>query len=341
MAMLPLTWEDRRAGLDRPRSAPRVHPVVPRQAEQRGRGAACPTAVGARAGRSRSRRRRAREPRTAPHDPKGQRGDHRLQRRAVFRPGHPRHPGTDLRGLRVHPGRRRLDRRQPREAAGAGTHATAGSGCSPPAGWAPPRPTTSAWSRRRGEYVARQDFDDRSYPDRLRLQVALLDAHPEVGIVGGYYLLVDERRGERYVRMPPTEHEAIVPAMARYVPIAHTIATFRRRAWSEAGGYPLVEQPDRSAVLSPGGQAGMAVRQRPRGRGRALRPRRELVPPHAQVRRAAAGSRPGPGPGGPRAGAAPVDVPVRARPLRLCLHAARASSGWCGAGMARSRERDV
>ncbi len=92
----------------------------------------------------------------------------------------------------------------------------------------------------RGEYIARQDFDDRSYPDRLRLQVALLDAQPEVGMVGGYYVLVDERRGERYVRMPPTEHRAILAAMARYVPIAHTVATFRRRAWSEAGGYPLV-----------------------------------------------------------------------------------------------------
>jgi hypothetical protein len=28
--------------------------------------------------------------------------------------------------------------------------------------------------------------------------------------------------------------------MARYVPIAHTTATFRRRAWQEAGGYPIV-----------------------------------------------------------------------------------------------------
>jgi glycosyltransferase EpsE len=92
----------------------------------------------------------------------------------------------------------------------------------------------------RAEYIARQDFDDRSYPERLRLQVALLDANPEVGIVGGYYVLVDERRGERYERMPPTEHAAIRAAMARYVPIAHTVATFRRRAWTEAGGYPLV-----------------------------------------------------------------------------------------------------
>lgn len=92
----------------------------------------------------------------------------------------------------------------------------------------------------RGEYVARQDFDDHSYPERLGHQVRFLDAHPEVGIVGGYYVLVDERRGERYVRMPPTEPAAVLAAMARNVPIAHTVATFRRQAWAEAGGYPLV-----------------------------------------------------------------------------------------------------
>jgi glycosyltransferase involved in cell wall biosynthesis len=92
----------------------------------------------------------------------------------------------------------------------------------------------------RGEYIARQDFDDRSYPERLRLQVALLDAQPEVGIVGGHYVLVDERRGERYVRMPPTDHPTILLAMSRYIPIAHTVATFRRSAWTQAGGYPLV-----------------------------------------------------------------------------------------------------
>jgi glycosyltransferase involved in cell wall biosynthesis len=92
-----------------------------------------------------------------------------------------------------------------------------------------------------GEYIARQDFDDRSYPDRLRLQVAFLDTHPDVGVVGGYYVLVDERRRERYVRMPPTDHAAIRSALARYVPVAHTVATFRRQAWSEAGGYPLAD----------------------------------------------------------------------------------------------------
>ena len=91
-----------------------------------------------------------------------------------------------------------------------------------------------------GEYIARQDFDDRSYPDRLRLQVLYLDAHPEVGVVGGAYMLVDENRGERYLRMPPVDHSTIMGAMAKYIPLAHTVTTYRRRAWVEAGGYPEV-----------------------------------------------------------------------------------------------------
>jgi glycosyltransferase EpsE len=95
-------------------------------------------------------------------------------------------------------------------------------------------------SQARGEYIARQDFDDRSYPERLQLQVTLLDAHPELGAVGGYYILVDENRGERYVRMAPTEHSAIVASMARSIPFANTLVMFRRRAWEQAGGYPEV-----------------------------------------------------------------------------------------------------
>jgi glycosyltransferase involved in cell wall biosynthesis len=99
----------------------------------------------------------------------------------------------------------------------------------------------------RGDYIARQDFDDRSYPDRLRLQVALLDADPKVGVVGGHYVVVDQNRGERYVRMPPTEHAAILASMAKGVPFANTLVAFRRQAWTEAGGYP--EVPDLEDLL--------------------------------------------------------------------------------------------
>jgi glycosyltransferase EpsE len=95
-------------------------------------------------------------------------------------------------------------------------------------------------SQARGEYIARQDFDDRSYPDRLRLQVELLDAQPEVGVVGGDFILVDENRGERYVRVLPTDHDGIVASMARNIPFANTLVTFRRQCWVDGGGYPIV-----------------------------------------------------------------------------------------------------
>ena len=95
-------------------------------------------------------------------------------------------------------------------------------------------------SQARGEYIARQDFDDCSYPDRLRLQVAVLDANPKVGVVGGHYLLIDTNRNERYVRMPPTEHADIIPALAKSIPLANTIAMFRKQVWTDAGGYPPV-----------------------------------------------------------------------------------------------------
>jgi glycosyltransferase involved in cell wall biosynthesis len=95
-------------------------------------------------------------------------------------------------------------------------------------------------SQARGEYIARQDFDDRSYPDRLQLQVTLLDANPEVGVVGGHFVVVDDTRGERYVRMPPPDHQGIVQELAKSIPFANTIAMFRRTVWSESGGYPEV-----------------------------------------------------------------------------------------------------
>ncbi len=94
----------------------------------------------------------------------------------------------------------------------------------------------------RAEYVANQDFDDTSEPERLRLQADFLDAHPEVAVLGGHYLVIDTRRGERYQRMPPEDHASILRAMASRIPLAHTVVMFRKAAWRQAGGYPLVDK---------------------------------------------------------------------------------------------------
>ena len=90
----------------------------------------------------------------------------------------------------------------------------------------------------RGKYLARQDFDDWSYPCRLATQVEFLDAHPEVGVVGGHYVILDYFRGERYVRKPPESHADLVRTLARCTPFAETSVIVRKTAWFDCGGYP-------------------------------------------------------------------------------------------------------
>ncbi|WP_158290504.1 glycosyltransferase [Halobacillus salinus] len=93
-------------------------------------------------------------------------------------------------------------------------------------------------SKAKGKYIMRQDIDDISYPERFAKQVKHFEENPNVGVIGGYSILVDENRGERYNRMPPTSDNDIKRAMAKYIPFAHTIASFRKEAWDQVGGYP-------------------------------------------------------------------------------------------------------
>ena len=96
-------------------------------------------------------------------------------------------------------------------------------------------------ARAKGEYIARQDFDDISYPLRLERQVAFLDSHPKVGLVGTHYIIEDENRDERYVRKWPADHKSLVQAMSKAIPFAHTLVMLRKEALVAAGGIAEVE----------------------------------------------------------------------------------------------------
>ena len=150
-----------------------------------------------------------------------------------------RYSGADLRGLRVHPGRRRFAGSHTRDPARFRPKRCSCAGLL--AGWAPGGcGRFQLWHcARQRKYIARQDIDDGSYPDRLKASSRPARSGRQIGAVGGYYVLVDENRGKRPYgcRQPPPE---ILRAMARYIPLAHTISTFRRTAWVEAGGYPEV-----------------------------------------------------------------------------------------------------
>lgn len=57
----------------------------------------------------------------------------------------------------------------------------------------------------RGVYIARMDGDDLAYPERFAAQVAYLDAHPEVGLLGTKYVHIDDQGAYVYegVEAPP------------------------------------------------------------------------------------------------------------------------------------------
>jgi glycosyltransferase involved in cell wall biosynthesis len=89
----------------------------------------------------------------------------------------------------------------------------------------------------RGELIARMDADDIAHGDRFARQVAFLDAHPEVAVVGSAVTLIDARgrpiRDAQYPEGPAAVAESLSTGSA----LAHPAVMMRRAAVIAAGGY--------------------------------------------------------------------------------------------------------
>jgi len=79
-----------------------------------------------------------------------------------------------------------------------------------------------------GKYVARMDSDDISLPDRFEEQVAFLESHPDVGVVGGQIEYIFEHGQHHSWLKLPTSYAGILRALPKYNPIANP--TFMMRA---------------------------------------------------------------------------------------------------------------
>ncbi|WP_448560768.1 glycosyltransferase family 2 protein [Trichothermofontia sp.] len=92
--------------------------------------------------------------------------------------------------------------------------------------------------RARGEFIAVMDADDISLPDRFALQVSFLQQHPEVVCVGGCHDLIDKSgRFLTSFKLPQTDAEIQIAALAGHGSICHPCAMIRRAALIEIGGY--------------------------------------------------------------------------------------------------------
>ena len=88
----------------------------------------------------------------------------------------------------------------------------------------------------RGELVARQDVDDRSTPHRLARQVAFMDAHPDVALVGSWYTEIDADGAPLAAHRLPTAHADILWALHLYSPFVHSAVLWRRVPVRDAVG---------------------------------------------------------------------------------------------------------
>lgn len=89
----------------------------------------------------------------------------------------------------------------------------------------------------KNELIARMDTDDIALPDRFEKQVAYMDAHPEVSVVGGSIReFNDEGTIDRIKTMPKTQDEILSYVKIRN-PLNHMTVMYRKSAILEAGNY--------------------------------------------------------------------------------------------------------
>lgn len=101
----------------------------------------------------------------------------------------------------------------------------------------------------RGQYLAVQDADDLSTPDRIEKQVAFLDAHPEIGLVGSQGVLFGE--GSRTDLRVPLHDTEIQTLLLGENCLLHSSLMMRREVFEAVDGYDetFVAAPDYDLVL--------------------------------------------------------------------------------------------
>ena len=86
-----------------------------------------------------------------------------------------------------------------------------------------------------GDYILRMDSDDISVPERFEKQIAYLEAHPEVDVLGADIAeFQDSPDEEMRLRVCPERHEDIVRMGKKRNPMNHVSVCLKREALGTA-----------------------------------------------------------------------------------------------------------
>lgn len=89
----------------------------------------------------------------------------------------------------------------------------------------------------KGEYIARQDADDISMTERLKKQVSFLERNKNIGLVGTYCYVINEKGTMLYKTKSPLKHENILKFLTRGSVFAHGSVIFRKVLLEKVGAY--------------------------------------------------------------------------------------------------------
>jgi len=111
----------------------------------------------------------------------------------------------------------------------------------------------------RGRYIARQDQDDLSHPERFARQVAFLEANPDYGLLGTCAeIWVGDKRTDR-AHDHPSDHAALQFELLFNNPFVHSSVMMRKAVVEGIGGYttdPARQPPEDYELWSRMARAG-------------------------------------------------------------------------------------
>lgn len=89
----------------------------------------------------------------------------------------------------------------------------------------------------KGEYLARQDQDDISLPERFEKQIAFLESHPDYGMVGTWASIWEGNKETERKHMHPTETLILKFELLFNNPFVHSSMMIRRSVFKKVGLY--------------------------------------------------------------------------------------------------------